>query len=148
MPLFDQAGSVSGANTKKLTLSNLQLGQDQYRFRCVLKLNGSVCDIVSNAATLSLLTGAGTLQNAEVFRLFPNPFSSERVVLQSVAVQPERVALFNSLGQLVAASVPFEPTGKGLYAMDLSAYGLLPGMYWLQVVAEGRRYFGQLVKME
>lgn len=143
--LFDQAGTISGASTKKLTLSNLQLGQDQYRFRCVLKLNGSVCDIVTNPATLSLLTGTTGLRDTPL-RLFPNPFSGNQLILEGDVPQPERVALFNSLGQELAASVPVATGANGQYTLDLSAYGLVPGLYWVQVWAGGRRYVGQLVK--
>lgn len=144
--LFNQPGSVGGATTKKLTLSNISLGQDQFQYRCVLQLNGSPCEVYSEPATLSLLTGVETPEAKEFIRLSPNPYRSGALLLRSETLQPARIALYNSLGQRLADDLPFEAAGLNSWSLQAVEQLRVPGVYWLQIASGGRYYWVSLLR--
>jgi hypothetical protein len=72
---LSNAGQYSGVNTAVLTISNVQLNQDNFLYRCLV--NAGNCSATSSVARLSVDDNVGLEElSKNVLQLYPNPASS------------------------------------------------------------------------
>jgi hypothetical protein len=93
--------------------------------------------------SIGIFVAADEVEGVEQISLYPNPTSGEAFVdvrlLKSMDVE---LRLFSLSGQLVFASQQENTTGLH-QKLDLSGHA--PGMYFLQIIADGKPYHAKLV---
>lgn len=82
---LSNAGQFSGTDTDALTISNVQFGQNNFLYRCVVTSGN--CETISSVARLTVQDNVGLDDiNKNIFNVYPNPttnsftISSEKVI--------------------------------------------------------------------
>lgn len=97
----------------------------------------------SKAFSIGIFVGADEVEGLEQISLYPNPTSGEAFVdvklLKNMDVE---LRLFSMSGQLVFAS---QQENSSSFQQTLDMTNHAPGMYFLQVIADGKPYHAKLV---
>lgn len=135
-------GNYSGANRDSLIVSDLELSQNNFLFRCVV--SDSVCTDTSESAWLKVQHNSGLNfpEWTKELQLFPNP--SSKVVNIQCHVENTivvRITLISFTGQIVLTSD--KPNGIG--TIDLST--IAPGYYSLHAeLSNGYQFIRPLIR--
>jgi hypothetical protein len=73
------AGQYSGTNTAILTVSNVDLDNENQLFRCILESNN--CDLISDEVTLNVIPTSVIEEYPNEFLIYPNPSSGSIKVI-------------------------------------------------------------------
>lgn len=119
----------SGVNSASMTISNLQLKDSTYRFRCLVNLMN--CSDISNEAGLTITngTGVGNIGDGGI-QLYPNPASTVLIVQYPDWKESQKVIIVNSAGQLVYSGTLESATQqidivdlpKGVYVLQMEGF--------------------------
>jgi hypothetical protein len=132
---LSNAGQYNGVNTANLSVSNLNMSNDNQTFRCIINENG--CVDTSDIATLTIIDDASVFEdNATSILISPNPITNQFSIpgIEQVA----SVTLLDMNGKIVKTLNDKEKSH------DVS--NLKPGMYFLGVRDENRSYMIKVMK--
>jgi hypothetical protein len=125
----------SGVITSELTITNVPLDINDYRFRCVALVNDD-CSLASDEAVLSVMPlGINNLiGQTPGLKVYPNPFNDKlNYVLESPSGSIG-LRMLNLLGKTVYQSLTID-YDKGSVG-NILTYDLQPGLYFLQLLSD------------
>ncbi len=129
---LSDAGQYSGTNTPTLTVSNVNEGNENQLFRCVL-LSGS-CTRFSDEATLTIGEPVHVpLVASTRLRVWPNPTRHSITIEANSAEMGQPIALFDLNGRMLHQ----EQVTSTRTVLDLS--DLAPGVYFISLGAPLRQ---------
>jgi hypothetical protein len=119
----------NGANTKKLTINDVDDSYNTYQYRCILTLAG--CETASNAGVLNINVGFGELPVEEVFKIYPNPASDVLSInIKLSTIEEVKFTVTDVLGKEHISPRTFIADG-GQQHIDISQ--LAKGVYFLKL---------------
>ena len=108
----------------------------------------AVPSALASATSTEQLSRGPDAEIPAVFKLeanYPNPFSSTTTIpFRVAATGPVTIDLFDSIGRHITSLLD-EPISSGLHQIDVSAAGLLNGVYFYRMQASGFRDVGTLI---
>jgi hypothetical protein len=132
---LSNAGQYNGVNTANLSVSNLNMSNDNQTFRCIINNNG--CVDTSDIAILTIIDDASVFEdNATSILISPNPITNQFSI--SGIEQIVSLTLMDMNGKLVSSFNEKEESH------DVS--NLKPGMYFLEVRDENQSYMIKVMK--
>lgn len=132
---LSNAGQYNGVNTANLSVSNLNMSNDNQTFRCIINENG--CVDTSDIATLTIINDASVFEDNETSALIsPNPITNQFSI--SEIEQIISLTLMDMNGKIVKTLNNKEKSH------DVS--NLKPGIYFLEVRDENRSYRIKVMK--
>lgn len=132
---LSNAGQYNGVNTANLSVSNLNMSNDNQTFRCIINENG--CVDTSDIATLTIIDDASVFEdNATSILISPNPITNQFSI--SGIEQIVSLTLMDMNGKIVKTLNNKEKSH------DVS--NLKPGMYFLEARDENRSYIIKVMK--
>lgn len=138
---LSNVGQYSGVNTATLTVSNVQLSNNNEQFRCFI--SAPSCSNISSTATLTVLenTTVGLSNNYRnnFFSIYPNPVTNNLYVTTSeTSLFNKEYKMVNMLGAVLRSGVLVD--GRAV----ISTEGLPVGVYFMKVGES----FKKIVKTE
>ncbi len=97
------------------------------------------CESEPSNTIYYMYTGIGTTDHFTALKIYPNPFT-EMVSFEFTLAEPFPVwmTIFDAKGKLVSLLVDGQHLDRGLHTTDLSAGGLIPGIYYCRFETPGR----------
>lgn len=118
------AGQYNGAYNDTLTVSNVSATNNNQNFRCIINL--SSCADTSSTSVLTVTpTGISSIENQNIFSIFPNPTTNEIVVQSNTTI--EQIKILNVLGQEIKS---IQSNSKRVY---VSLADLSDNLYFIQI---------------
>lgn len=121
------SGPFSGANTNRLTISNIAVGMTNTLFRCIVTAPG-LCPDTSDAGALYVnpMSIRGESRNTS-FQLYPNP-ASNYLMIKAATMSENNYCITDYLGRkLISGKLSGIET-------QVSIADLAPGVYFLRMV--------------
>jgi len=136
---LSETNTYAGTQTNTLTIRQVSLYFNQFRYRCLLNPNS--CNAVSTSAILSVdsITGIPGQAANEILSLTnsPNPFSGETTIEFSVPEQGfVTIKIFSMMGQIMGTPAE-SPYSKGSYRLEKKYVYLPAGIYFCHYVFKG-----------
>lgn len=93
------AGQYNGVQTAQLTISNTQLVNNNFAFRCIITDSG--CSDTSSTALLTVLNNVSVNPiEKTIIKLYPNPTKDQLTLVLEAGRHEQRVQIFDLLGRV------------------------------------------------
>ena len=117
------AGQYNGTDTDVLTISNVQLNQNNFMYRCVV-ISGN-CETISSVARLTIQDNVGLDDiNKNIFNVYPNPTSNSFTISSDKVINSEFTILDSQGREVLKGSmngqehtIDISKLSKGVYSV-------------------------------
>ncbi len=117
------AGQYSGTDTDVLTISNVQFGQNNFLYRCIVTSGN--CETISSVGRLTIQDNVGLDDiNKNIFNVYPNPTSNSFTISSEKVINSE-FTIIDSQGREVLTgsmngqehTIDISKLSKGVYSV-------------------------------
>ncbi len=120
---LSNAGQYSGTDTDVLTISNVQFGQNNFLYRCIVT-SGS-CETISTAGRLTIQDNVGLDDiNKNIFNVYPNPTSNSFTISSEKVINSEFTIIDSQGREMLTGSmngqehtIDISKLSKGVYSV-------------------------------